>query len=102
MTERRTRVLLLASTFPAEPGDGTPEFVGDLAVELAKTMDVRILVPSVPDAPTRSTYRGVDLTASGFSRAAGKTLPTVRSWRTLGAAGVHALQIVPFFVSEIY
>ncbi|MGO1459169.1 MAG: glycosyltransferase [Flaviflexus sp.] len=102
MTERRTRVLLLASTFPAEPGDGTPEFVGDLAVELAKTMDVRILVPSVPDAPTRSTYRGVDIYRFRFfprrweDLADGAILENIRGRR------IRALQIVPFFVSEIY
>lgn len=96
-----TKVLILASTFPARPGDGTPEFVGDLAVELAKTMEVRVLVPAVPGAPLRSTYRGVEVQRFRFfpkkweDLAEGAILENVRGKR------LRLLQIVPFFVSEI-
>lgn len=95
------RVLLLASTFPAHPGDGTPEFVGDLAVELAKTMEVRILVPALPGAPLRDTYRGVEVQRFRFfprrweDLAEGAILENVRGNR------LRMLQIVPFFVSEV-
>ena len=96
----RRRVLLIASTFPASPGDGTPEFVGDLAVELAKTMDVRVLVPAVPGAPARATYRGVDVRRFRFfprrweDLAEGAILENIRGNR------LRMLQVAPFFISE--
>nr|WP_277814769.1 glycosyltransferase family 4 protein [Flaviflexus huanghaiensis] len=92
---------MLASTFPAKPGDGTPEFVSDLAVELAKTMHVRVLVPAVPGAPLRSVHRGVEIHRFRFfprkweDLAEGAILENIRGKR------LRALQIVPFFVSEI-
>lgn len=55
------KVLLLASTFPARPGDGTPEFVLDLARELAKYHRVRVLVPMIPGAETAETIDGVEV-----------------------------------------
>lgn len=44
----RPRLLVLASTWPAVPEDGTPSFVRDLAVQEAARFDVLALVPSVP------------------------------------------------------
>ena len=44
------RLLVLASTFPREIGDGTPGFVLDLALEEAKHFEVRVLAPMVPGA----------------------------------------------------
>ena len=44
----RPRLLVVASTFPARPGDGTPAFVRDLALEEAAEFDVLVLVPRVP------------------------------------------------------
>ena len=47
----RPRLLVLASTFPAAPGDGTPGFVRDLAGVEATEFDTVVLVPRVPGAP---------------------------------------------------
>lgn len=44
----RSRLLVLASTWPAVPEDGTPSFVRDLAVQEAARFDVLALVPRVP------------------------------------------------------
>ena len=46
----KPKLLVLASTFPKEPGDGTPGFVLDLALEQAKEFDVTVLAPLVPGA----------------------------------------------------
>jgi len=45
------RALVVATTYPARPGDGTPAFVRDLCLELASSFDVTVLVPAVPGAP---------------------------------------------------
>ena len=101
MTPRR-RVLLLASTFPAASGDGTPEFVGDLAVELAKTMDVRVLVPAVPGAPLRTSYRGVEVERFRFFPRKWEDLADGAILENIRGKKVRALQIVPFFLSETF
>jgi len=44
----KPKLLVLASTFPRDPGDGTPGFVLDLATEQAKEFDVTVLTPRVP------------------------------------------------------
>ena len=44
----RPRLLVLASTFPSGPTDGTPAFVQDLAERIADDFDVTVLVPRVP------------------------------------------------------
>lgn len=49
----RPRLLVVASTFPASAGDGTPAFVRDLAIEEAEAFDVLVLVPRVPGAAAR-------------------------------------------------
>ena len=48
--DRRPRLLVVASTFPATTGDGTPRFVLDLSVQESESFDVRVLVPMVPGA----------------------------------------------------
>ncbi|MGK9148865.1 glycosyltransferase family 4 protein [Plantibacter flavus] len=44
----KPRLLVLASTWPAVPEDGTPSFVRDLALQEATEFDVSVLVPRVP------------------------------------------------------
>lgn len=46
-TGSRPRLLVVASTFPTEPGDGTPSFVADLAAVEAEEFDTTVLVPAV-------------------------------------------------------
>jgi colanic acid/amylovoran biosynthesis glycosyltransferase len=58
---QRPRLLVLASTYPARSGDGTPAFVADLAAEQAKAFDVRVIVPMVPGAPRAERSGGVEV-----------------------------------------
>ena len=44
----RPSLLILASTYPARVGDGTPSFVRDLAVGLAARFEPFVLIPAVP------------------------------------------------------
>ncbi|HEV2891757.1 MAG TPA: glycosyltransferase [Frankiaceae bacterium] len=48
-----SRLLVVASTFPARAGDGTPGFVRDLAQYEARHFDTLVLVPRTPGAPAR-------------------------------------------------
>jgi glycosyltransferase involved in cell wall biosynthesis len=56
----KPKLLVLASTFPGTPGDGTPAFVLDLALEQAKQFDVTVLTPMVPGAAAHETLGSVD------------------------------------------
>ena len=58
----RPRALVVATTYPARPGDGTPGFVADLCGELAKEFDVTVLVPAVPGAAAREVSPDASLT----------------------------------------
>lgn len=85
----RPRVLVLTTTFPARPGDGTPAFVLDLARSLAADFDVHVVTPRVPGASRREVVDGVSVERFAyFPRrweriADGATLPNLRAqpWR---------------------
>jgi len=49
----RPRALVVATTYPARHGDGTPAFVADLCAELAVDFDVTVVVPRVSGASSR-------------------------------------------------
>lgn len=51
----KPKLLVLASTFPGTPGDGTPAFVLDLAWQQAKEFDVTVLTPMTPGAAAAET-----------------------------------------------
>lgn len=56
------RLLVLATTFPARAGDGTPEFVLTLSAALAAAgVEVHAVVPRVPGAPPREVVEGVEV-----------------------------------------
>ena len=56
----KPKLLVLASTFPGTPGDGTPAFVLDLALQQARTFDVTVLTPMVPGAAKSETLYSKD------------------------------------------
>jgi glycosyltransferase involved in cell wall biosynthesis len=57
---RPLNVLALGTTFPAIPGDGTPEFVLTLSSELAaRGHQVTVLVPQIPGAARSETINGL-------------------------------------------
>ena len=58
----KPRLLILASTYPASVGDGTPSFVRDLAVRMADAFDVEVLVPAVPGGARHETDDGIRVT----------------------------------------
>lgn len=56
----KPKLLVLASTFPGTPGDGTPAFVLDLAWQQAKEFDVTVLTPMTPGAAATETLASPD------------------------------------------
>ena len=57
----KPRLLVLASTFPRERGDGTPGFVLDLALEASREFEVLVLAPMLPGAKLNQHLRHGDL-----------------------------------------
>lgn len=57
---RRPAVVMVATTFPARAGDGTPEFVLTLAKSLGHH-DVTVIAPRMPGAARRESIDGVEI-----------------------------------------
>jgi colanic acid/amylovoran biosynthesis glycosyltransferase len=95
------KLLVLASTYPARTGDGTPQFVRDLATVEALSYETTVLVPSVP-AGARREVDGV-LQVHRFryfprrweDLADGAILENLRSRKSRRA------QLLPLFLAEV-
>lgn len=57
----RPRLLVIASTYPARVGDGTPSFVRDLAVGVSTQFDTLVLVPAVPGGAASEEDNGIQV-----------------------------------------
>ena len=96
----KSRLLVLASTFPAVPGDGTPEFVADLASEQAKHFDTAVLVPAVPGGDRNEQRNGFRVRRFRFfprrweDLADGAIIENIRTRKS------RLLQVVPFLLAE--
>lgn len=94
----RPALLILASTYPARTGDGTPSFVRDLAVGLSEQFAPVVLVPAVPGGAPSEVSDGIRVTRYRFfprrweDLASGAILENVRSKKS------RLLQ-VPFFMA---
>jgi colanic acid/amylovoran biosynthesis glycosyltransferase len=75
----RPRLLVLASTFPAHPRDGSPAFVADLAVTQSADFDTVVVTPRVPDSPARESWSGVEVRRYRFF---------LRRWEDLAAGAI--------------
>lgn len=98
----RPRLVVLASTFPARPDDGTPAFVRDLALHEATDFETLVLVPRVPGSAR--TERVGRLTVRRF-----RYFP--RRWETLADGAILEnlrrrrsawLQVLPFVLAEAW
>lgn len=99
---KRLALLILASTFPARTGDGTPSFVRDLAVGLAGDFDPLVLVPAVPGGAPNEAADGIRVRRYRFfparweDVAAGAILENVKA-RKSRLAQVPFLMTAQFF-----
>jgi glycosyltransferase involved in cell wall biosynthesis len=96
------RVLVLTSTFPARPGDGTPGFVLSLAEELARTRPVSVVAPRTRGSVTRERIGAVEVVRFRYfprrweGLADGAIMPTLRAepWRLL--------EVPPFLAAYLW
>lgn len=95
------RLLVLASTFPAKPGDGTPEFVADLAAEQAKDFNTLVIAPSVPGSKSHETWKGFRVRRFRFFPRRWEDLADGAIIENLRAKKSRLLQVVPFVLSEL-
>lgn len=95
-------VLVLTSTFPARPGDGTPGFVLSLAEELARTRPVTVVAPRTAGSVTRERIGSVDVVRFRYfprrweGLADGAIMPTLRAepWRLV--------EVPPFLAAYLW
>jgi glycosyltransferase involved in cell wall biosynthesis len=95
------RLLVLASTYPARLGDGTPQFVRDLATVEALSYQTTVLVPSVPDGAGREVDGALQVRRFRYfprrweDLADGAILENLRSRKSRWA------QVLPLFLAEV-
>src|SRR5450759_1309903 len=95
------RLLVLASTYPARTGDGTPQFVRDLATAEALSYKTKVLVPSVPRGARREVDGELEVHRFRYfprrweDLAGGAILENLRSRKSRWA------QVLPFFLAEV-
>ena len=91
-TSSRPSVVVVATTFPALSGDGTPEFVLTLASSI-QGFDVTVVAPRMPGSKGREVIDGVRVRRVGYfprrweGLAADAIMPTLRAerWRIIEA-----------------
>src|SRR5574341_499403 len=97
----RLRLLVLASTWPAWPGDGTPAFVYDLTQFEAQHFDTLVLVPRVPGAPEVETVDGMRVRRFGYFPRRWEDLADGAIIENLRGRPSRWLQVPPFLLAEV-
>jgi colanic acid/amylovoran biosynthesis glycosyltransferase len=95
----RPRLLVLASTFPAVVGDGTPAFVADLARVEATAFDTVVLAPLVPGAAAREDQFGYQIRRYRFFPGRRADLADGAILENLRARPSRWLQVPSFFLA---
>ncbi|HEY2645208.1 MAG TPA: glycosyltransferase [Galbitalea sp.] len=96
----RPRLLIVASTFPARSGDGTPGFVRDLAIEEAIDFDVMVVVPRVPGGAEREEDNGLTVVRYPYWFAGSESLAHGAIIENLRARPANWLQVLPFLFAQ--
>jgi glycosyltransferase involved in cell wall biosynthesis len=95
------KLLVLASTYPARTGDGTPQFVRDLATVEALSYQTTVLVPSVPGGARLEVDGALEVRRFRYfprrweDLADGAILENLRSRKSRWA------QVLPLFLAEV-
>ncbi|WP_309134374.1 glycosyltransferase [Cellulomonas sp.] len=98
----RPRLLVVASTFPAEPGDGVPAFVRDLALRESESFDTLVVVPRVPNAPRETVEGAVRVRRFAYFPRRWEDLAAGAIIENLRARPTRWLQVPPFFLAEAW
>lgn len=102
MRNRSPRLLVLASTFPGAPGDGTPAFVRDLALQQAKTFEVLVVTPRVPGGAAVEETGGVRVERFRYFPRRWESLAHGAIIENLRSHPSAYLQVVPFVLAEAW
>lgn len=94
------RLLVVASTFPGRPGDGTPAFVRDLSLRLGARFDTVVLVPRVPGAAKVECVGDLRVERFAYFPRRWEDLAHGAIIENLRANPLRWLQVLPFVVSE--
>lgn len=97
---RRARLLVLASTYPGRPGDGTPGFVRDLALEQARHFDTLVVVPRVPGGASREDDGPLQVRRFAYFPRRWESLAHGAILENLRARRSRYLQVLPLVVAE--
>lgn len=95
------RVLVLATTVPARPGDGTPSFVLDLAEAVSPWLRVNIVTPRTPDTQRRATMGSVGVRRFAYFPRPWEGLATGGIMPTLRAEPCRWIEVPPLMLSMI-
>jgi colanic acid/amylovoran biosynthesis glycosyltransferase len=96
-------VLVLATTFPATPGDGTPEFVLTLASRLARSgCAITVLAPRTPGAVRTEVIDGVRVRRFRYFPRRWERLADGAIMANLRAHPLQALQVLPLVVTFLF
>ena len=90
---------MLASTFPADVGDGTPAFVADLARVEATGFDTVVLVPQVPGGHLHQVREGYEVRRYRFFPRRWEDLADGAILENLRARPSRWLQLPTFFLA---
>jgi glycosyltransferase involved in cell wall biosynthesis len=97
----RAKLLVLASTFPANVGDGVPAFVLDIAREEAADFDVTVLTPRVRGAADREVIDGVTVIRFGYFPRRWEDLADGAILDNLKARPIRWLQVLPLIGGQV-
>jgi len=97
----RPKLLVLASTYPARTGDGTPQFVRDLATVEALSYQTTVLVPAVPGAAGRETDGALEVRRFRYFPRPWEDLADGAILENLRGRKSRWAQVIPFFVAEV-
>jgi len=95
------KLLVLASTYPAHIGDGTPQFVRDLAMVEGLSYQTTVLVPSVPGGARREADGVLDVRRFRYFPRRWEDLADGAILENLRARRSRWAQVLPLFVAEV-
>ncbi len=98
----RPRLLVLASTYPGAPGDGTPAFVRDLAIAEAEQFDTLVVVPRVPGGASRESDGPLQVRRFAYFPRRWERLAHGAILENLRAHRSQYLQVLPLVVAEAF
>lgn len=101
-TPERLRLLVLASTFPAGPEDGTPAFVRDLAAYQSAEFDTLVLVPRVRNSAASECDGGLTVHRFRYFPRRWEDLADGAILENLRSRPSRWLQVLPFLLAEAW